>query len=197
MGAGTRLTIEDLAHAAGVPVRTVRYYISQGLLPGPGARGRAAAYDDEHFARLRLIRRLADQHVPLAEQRARLAGLSASEVRTLLRDEERRGAALEQASQAPSPRAYVSSLLSRARLARRPELADDQAYAPLERTQPESWRRWELVPGIELHVRGDAAQLHARLIQQLLELSRSTPGRRSEQDAAFQTRGFQDTSHDA
>ena len=95
-----RLSIEELAREAGVPVRTVRYYISQGLLPGPAARGRAAAYDDEHLARLRLIRRLVEQHVPLAEQRDRLARLSGTEVERLLRDEERRGAALRRASQA-------------------------------------------------------------------------------------------------
>src|SRR6266545_1620022 len=84
MGGTERLTIEELARQAGVSVRTVRYYIAQGLLPGPGARGRAAAYDEEHLAKLRLIRRLADQHVPLAEQKARLADLSPSEVESLL-----------------------------------------------------------------------------------------------------------------
>ena len=115
-----RLTIEELAGEAGVPVRTVRYYISQGLLPGPAARGRAAAYDDEHLARLRLIRRLVEQHVPLAEQRDRLARLSVTEVERLLRDDDRRGAALRRASQAESPQAYISGLLDQARMARAP-----------------------------------------------------------------------------
>jgi DNA-binding transcriptional MerR regulator len=47
------MTIEALADAAGVSVRTARFYISQGLLPGPGARGRAATYGPDHLARLR------------------------------------------------------------------------------------------------------------------------------------------------
>src|SRR5437667_2461891 len=92
------LTIEELADGAGVSVRTVRYYISQGLLAGPGARGRNASYTDEHLARLQLIRRLVEQHVPLAEQRQQLEGLSYQQVRALLKDEERHGKALDRAS---------------------------------------------------------------------------------------------------
>ncbi len=202
MGGTERLTIEELARQAGVSVRTVRYYIAQGLLPGPGARGRAAAYDEEHLAKLRLIRRLADQHVPLAEQKARLADLSPSEVESLLRAEERRGAALERASQAPSPRAYISSLVRRAefvagaaaagygRARRQKEPSEPQQ----ERKDSESWRRWELAPGLELHARADAAQLHAHLIERLLQTSRESSSRGSEQDAAFNSGG---TTHDA
>jgi DNA-binding transcriptional MerR regulator len=193
MSDGLRLTIEDLAERAGVPVRTVRYYVAQGLLPGPGARGRAAAYDDEHLARLRLIRRLSGQHVPLAEQRERLAGLSSADIQGLLRNEERYGAHLEQASHSPSPRAYVSGLLNRARLARLPELADAPTQDTTTRTEPQSWRRWELLPGVELHARADAARAHAGLIERLLQIGRESPSRRSKGDAAL---GVGDASHD-
>jgi len=193
MSGGVRLTIEDLAERAGVPVRTVRYYVSQGLLAGPGTRGRAAAYDDEHLARLRLIRRLSEQHVPLAEQRERLAGLSAADVQGLLRAEERYSAALEQASQSPSPRAYVSGLLNRARLARLRERADVPAQDATRPTEPQSWRRWELLPGVELHARADAARAHARLIERVLQFGRESPGRRSKGDVAF---GEGDPSYD-
>jgi DNA-binding transcriptional MerR regulator len=180
------LSIDDLARAAGVAVRTVRYYISQGLLPGPGARGRAAAYDAEHLARLRLIRRLAEQHVPLAEQKERLAGLSSADIEALLRDEERYGAVLERATQSPSPRAYVSGLLSRARLARPVTTSDAMRPPDVVRPQePESWRRWEIVPGVELFARAESARVHAQLIEQLLQIGRESPNRRSPQDAAF------------
>ena len=52
--------IEELADLVGVPVRTVRYYIAEGLLPGPGTRGKGTVYGEEHLLRLRLIRLLAD-----------------------------------------------------------------------------------------------------------------------------------------
>jgi DNA-binding transcriptional MerR regulator len=106
------LSIEQLAEQAGVSVRTVRYYISQGLLPGPAARGKYASYDDDHLARLQLIRRLVDQHVPLAEQRQQLQQLSADDLRGLLQAEEQHARAMQQA---PSPREYVSQLLAHAR----------------------------------------------------------------------------------
>jgi DNA-binding transcriptional MerR regulator len=181
-----RLSIDDLAQAADVPVRTVRYYISEGLLPGPGARGRAAAYDAEHLARLQLIRRLVEQHLPLVEVRARLAELSPADVEALLRTEQRRDAALRRARQT-SPQHYISGLLDQARAARSAsevvaqpgQVIPDPVLAPSSggADEPPTWRRWELAPGVELHVRADAAQDHAVLIESLRAISRTTPGR--------------------
>jgi DNA-binding transcriptional MerR regulator len=174
-----RLSIEDLARAADVPVRTVRYYISEGLLSGPGGRGRAATYDHEHLARLQLIRRLVEQHVPLAEVRDRLGKLSDTEVESLLRTEQRREATLRRASEA-SPQDYISGLLNQARRARSPTAPDSYRIQPppsVESEDPPSWRRWELAPGVELHVRADAVKDHAALIDQLLKISRTAPGR--------------------
>ena len=69
-------TVEELADLVGVPVRTIRYYITEGLLPGPGTRGKGTVYTEEHLLRLRLIRLLADQRVPLAQIREQVAALS-------------------------------------------------------------------------------------------------------------------------
>ena len=72
-------SLVDLCDLADVTPRTVRYYISQGLLRSPGTSGPGARYDDGHLARLRLIRRLQREHLPLAEIRSRLAALSDDE----------------------------------------------------------------------------------------------------------------------
>jgi DNA-binding transcriptional MerR regulator len=72
-------TLADLCDLADVTPRTVRYYISQGLLRSPGTSGPGARYDDGHLARLRLIRRLQREHLPLAEIRSRLAALTDDE----------------------------------------------------------------------------------------------------------------------
>ena len=188
------LTIDDLAERAGVPVRTVRFYIAEGLLPGPGARGKAATYGDEHLTRLLLIRRLAEQRVPLAEQRERLARLSPAEIRSLLAEEERRSAELQRVREAPSPKEYVSALLSRARAARPHSVSSSRPMARLAESAPagpvppqpaggsavpestpagppQAWRRWELAPGVELHVRSDAEQRHHPLIVRLLQVA--------------------------
>lgn len=51
-------TIDELAAAAGLTVRTTRYYASLGLLPPPARRGRMAWYDERHLARLEMVRAL-------------------------------------------------------------------------------------------------------------------------------------------
>ena len=59
----------ELSDKAKVSPRTIRYYIQQGLLPKPEARGPGAHYTDEHLDRLLLIKRLQREHLPLAEIR--------------------------------------------------------------------------------------------------------------------------------
>lgn len=51
-------TVDELAAAAGVSVRTVRFYAGKGLLPPPRLRGRLGLYDEDHLARLQLVRDL-------------------------------------------------------------------------------------------------------------------------------------------
>jgi DNA-binding transcriptional MerR regulator len=194
------LNIEELSERSDTPVRTIRFYITEGLLPRPVARGKGASYGEEHLSRLRLIRRLTDQRVPLAEIRERLATLSLAEISAILRTEERLSAELRRAEQAPSAKAYVSALLNRSRHARLPSAPiraspNASARAPMRAeaepllSGPEppalaesapyneadlTWRRVELAPGVELHVRADAEERSRRLIERLIELARRT-----------------------
>jgi len=73
-------SLGDLAHLADVTPRTVRYYLAQGLLPSPEAAGPATRYSEGHLARLRLVKRLQRDHLPLAEIRLRLERLGDDEV---------------------------------------------------------------------------------------------------------------------
>lgn len=76
----TDYSLTELARLADVTPRTVRYYIAQGLLPSPDAAGPATRYGDAHLARLRLIKRLQREHLPLAEIRQRLDAMSDAEI---------------------------------------------------------------------------------------------------------------------
>jgi DNA-binding transcriptional MerR regulator len=78
-----RYTLTELANLAGVTPRTVRYYTAQGLLPAVGTAGPGAKYGDALLARLRLIRKLQREHLPLAEIRRHLQGLDDATVLTL------------------------------------------------------------------------------------------------------------------
>jgi len=75
MPPGTEYSLQELADLAGVTPRTIRYYIVSGLLPSPGKAGPGTTYTDGHLNRLRLVRRLQREHLPLAEIRSRLAAL--------------------------------------------------------------------------------------------------------------------------
>ncbi len=189
------LTIEDLARAADMSVRTIRYYVAEGLVPGPGSRGKGASYGVEHLSRLLLIRRLTERHVPLAEIRRLVEDLSPEETDALLRDEERRRATLSSETAATSPRAYISELLDRARAARSVETGErfrspPQSPYSTSRTQPSGalslgeWERLELAPGLELHARAPLDARSRRLVERLVqvareELSRDTSGESS------------------
>ncbi|MEU6391342.1 MerR family transcriptional regulator [Streptomyces sp. NPDC046939] len=53
--------MEELAAAAGITVRTVRFYRERGLIKPPRREGRIAWYDETHLARLRTIAALLDR----------------------------------------------------------------------------------------------------------------------------------------
>src|ERR1700712_4883229 len=112
MDAPDPLDLTELADRAGVSIRTVRYYIQQGLLPKPEARGPGAHYKEEHLDRLLLIKRLQREHLPLAEIR-RVLESSAGEL--------------------PAPRTardYIRSVLSESSPLYSPSLAEEPVQSP-------------------------------------------------------------------
>ena len=168
-----RYTLTELADLAGVTGRTVRYYISQGLLavdatPGPGPK-----YDDTHLARLRLIRRLQAEHLPLAEIRHRLEGLADDDVLALTRE-----------PTPPTPDSaldYIRNLTQPAhRVSESPPLM--RSYASMEPPaaaaalppipQRSQWERIDLAPDIELHVRRPLSRATAKQLDRLITVAR-------------------------
>jgi DNA-binding transcriptional MerR regulator len=77
-------SLSDLARLADVTPRTIRYYVAQGLLPAPEAAGPSTRYGEGHLARLRLIKRLQRDHLPLAGIRVRLERMGDEEVQAYL-----------------------------------------------------------------------------------------------------------------
>lgn len=66
MHAQTELTLEQLAAAADVPLRTARFYIQKGLLARPHGTTRSAWYDAGHLEALLRIRKWSDAGLSLA-----------------------------------------------------------------------------------------------------------------------------------
>jgi len=76
-----QIDLKTLCDLTGVSARTVYFYIQQGLLPPPESAGRGARYTEVHRDRLRLIKQLQDQHLPLAEIRKQIEGLTGNELK--------------------------------------------------------------------------------------------------------------------
>ena len=184
----TRYAIGDLARLSGVAVRTIRYYLAQGLLPPSGEPGPGAHYGQDHLNRLLLTRRLQRQHLPLAEIRGRLAELSDRDVEAAL-------AASPEAEEPSTALEYVRSLLAppldsgrdvfalrrerapvpSASLARMAPSApwsdepDDEKPPPFARSQ---WERLALGPNLELHIRRPLSRLEQKRVERLITIAR-------------------------
>jgi DNA-binding transcriptional MerR regulator len=160
--------ISELADLAGVTPRTVRFYIQQGLLPSPGQTGPGTRYGLGYVSRLRLIRRLQREHLPLAEIRKRLAGLDEAAVE----------AVLESAEATPSSAVdYVRTVLGSA-VPAPPSAAGSPPPlsampSPRKPTSDRSqWERIALTDDVELHVRRPLSRDTNRRLERLLEQAR-------------------------
>jgi DNA-binding transcriptional MerR regulator len=166
--------LKELCDRAGVTPRTVYYYVQQGLLPSPGSTGPGTRYTEAHLHRLRLIRLLQNEHLPLAEINRRLRGLSGDDVRNLV--EKRRK---EPAPARGSALQYVRGILNQAAPdpAREPPLlaalksppARERGDAGPGRSQ---WDRVQLGEGLELHVRRPLTRQQQRKLEKLLAAAR-------------------------
>jgi DNA-binding transcriptional MerR regulator len=68
------LTFAELSAKAGLPGRTIRFYIAKGLLPGPVKAGRGATYGKQHLETLRSIKAAQLNGLTLNEVARRLSG---------------------------------------------------------------------------------------------------------------------------
>ncbi len=138
--------LPELADAAGVTPRTVRYYIAQGLLPSPGRLGAGTRYGSEHLDRLRLIRGLQDEGLSLSEIRDRLG---APPTRML-------------ADPGWAPLEPRLALLRAPRAERRAPAAPPLGHS--------TWERIALAPDLELHVRRPHADATRRMVHEIRSL---------------------------
>jgi DNA-binding transcriptional MerR regulator len=79
-----RYTMSDLEQATGLSPRTIRYYITEGLLPAARGRGVGATYSQVHLLRLKAIELLKNENLPLERIKQRLDGMSDAELAAML-----------------------------------------------------------------------------------------------------------------
>jgi DNA-binding transcriptional MerR regulator len=166
-----QLTLDQLCQQAGVTVRTVRYYISEGLLPPPHAQGPAARYGDIHLQRLLAIAQLKEQYLPLREIRRVLDGLDEAGIAALVaaRIPDRQSVAEGvpmYSPPAPSPAAaYIEDLLGQA--ASTPRLVSRARMAAPEPAD-KAWRRLPITDDAELLIEADLYERRQEQIDSLI-----------------------------
>ena len=171
------LDIAELADRAGVTTRTIRFYIQQGLLPSPGQTGPGTRYGLGYLARLRLIRGLQREHLPLAEVRKRIAGLDAAAVEAALqRPGPGHSSALDYVrtvlGDTPTPeRTPPSAAIAAPRLSAVPSASIGKP-SPKPASERSQWERIALADDIELHVRRPLSRDANRRLERLLEQAR-------------------------
>ena len=125
-------TAAELGAKVGVSARTVRFYTAQHLLPAPQFRGAATRYLHEHLLHLAAIRYLQrERRVSLAEIRRQMAPLGAAELEQL-----------------------AAGMLPELRPA--PAVPQTAPLAPVL-SLGETWQRWLIAPGLEVHLHAAAS----------------------------------------
>ena len=180
------LDLAQLASAAGVTPRTVRYYVQQGLLPSPGTRGPGTKYDRGLLERLQLIRLLQRQHWPLSKIREHFESLDEEGVRLELG----KPPELPLPGVSDSALKYVRGVLGRGRHSSPPsakrheaDLFAEDTHATLSRATPPSeagkwqvtkstWERIRLSRDVELSIRRPLTREQNKRIDRLLEAAR-------------------------
>jgi len=172
------LLIGELARETGVSIRTIRYYMEEGLLPPSRARGKYAVFDNEYIDRVHLIRIMKETYyLPLKEIRRQVENLNPQEIKDLLAKYEE-GNPADQAGATPNKAVdYISRLMNRqaensqTRRAVMPPAAPSplsvQAAPPRE-----SWQHIPLADGLELHIRQPVSTEEEAHIQELVDLAK-------------------------
>ena len=132
--------------------RTIRYYMTEGLVQTPEERqGTASVFGYLNLLQLLTVKKLQAEHLPIRKIRELVAGKNAQELEMMLGV---RGAS----GKKTEAKRYLETLLSSApsqplmETAAAPPSPPPQAAA-----QSHSWQRVEIEPGLELHIRSDYA----------------------------------------
>lgn len=163
---GRSYRIDELAQAAGMSVRTVRYYVQRGLLPAAAFRGKDTAYDHAHLVRLRAIRRLQEAFFPLDAIAAELEGRPIEEIEAIA---DGKLTPVSGGSARESGERDREAERERQRQRER-DRDEEDARSAIAREASRVFRRIELFPGVDLTVADDAPDQSVRLVKEMLAI---------------------------
>jgi DNA-binding transcriptional MerR regulator len=122
--------------------RTFRHYQTLGCIDPPERAGKQAVYRFRHYVQALLLRKLLWERVPSEKIAALMADRSTAETKQLLFE------GIEIVARKSSPVSGTSTAVA----------------------DGETWKRIGVVPGIELHLRGDMPKPKPAALQQIIDL---------------------------
>ena len=192
-------TLEDLEKMSGLSIRTLRFYIQEGLLPGPDTRGKFARYSRKHLDTIRFIHRLKEVHMPLQQIRHLLDTMSSEDIERVIQSQSEKNFTLtspqffsknkeiEEPSGKPERSSALDYIRSLENLKGRQKINDSPPHyktppapsqPPLLSSEPsgslpvrggENWQRIRLAEGVELHVRQPMGREKEQTVEELIE----------------------------
>ena len=172
--------------------RTIRFYLSEGLIDAPDERrGSASLFGYRNLLQLMVVKKLQAEHFPIRKIREIVAGRSETELEELLAEDG------STKSSGRDPMDYLRGLLPMAKspnfraqvvMSSVPDVSEMMMMAPPDTKEESTWRRVELQDGLELHIRDDFSinderrevkRLTSRILNVLTEHGRK-PGKTEE-----------------
>lgn len=175
-------SIKELEELTGFMVRTIRFYIKEGLVPRPDGTGGGASYNDKHILCLQAIKLLDDSQIKLSGIKKVLSGMTEEQMRSFVADAETGKRAWDTASlekwvqpgnvtsSATVSRNFSFSAIGNSEPAQGPKSSSASILGRLSRsTEPpqETWMRLRPIEGVEVSIRNDVDQKTKELVMQL------------------------------
>lgn len=146
--------------------RTIRYYMAEGLVQTPEEKqGTASVFGYVNLLQLLTVKKLQAEHLPIRKIRELVAGKSEQELETLLGI----GSTAAKKSRDTEAKRYLESLLAPTPAPATQPVKHGTAASPPQQTDPHSWQRVEIEPGLELHIRSDYSPPTSARTRSLLE----------------------------
>lgn len=158
-----RHSIGELAKLSGTTVRTIRYYVSEGLLPSPVKKGTYGYYGQSHLNRLKLISMWRDERKTLAEINDFMETMPEEEQKKTLKTIRERNPQIQNLRSSSISNLMVDPVSS----VGIPSPGEDEVLDQLAASASSSaseiigddhWIRKELVEGVELHYKAGASE---------------------------------------
>jgi len=179
----TTFSITELEDATKINRRTIHYYSQKKIIPPPEGKGGSAKYGLRHYYSLILIKQMQKSHLKLSGIKEALDSMSIDELDKLAKAAQKSTVDWDNITLenwmnaelnlntgiATEPDAsYSNENISFLNVPKRKRSNKNESYLSRIKREPASsktaWERFEIIKGIEIHIRGDIMKKHKSIL---------------------------------